>query len=360
MKKTIILTGLALLASVSCSRDEFRESAHGNAIDFRAAVSTKAQETDTDNLEAFTATAIDYNGDTYFNELEFTKEEDIFVSDPVYYWPASGNLTFYAWSHKDALDEVSVTEESQTISFTTEASIDDQLDLVAVKAEGSNTAEGMSIEFGHILSQIQINVKNINEGYVYKVKGVKIANVAASGTYDFTGTAGAEDGEVIHWDVTGSDKATYMTTYDEALQVGNQAVSVMGTEGNAMLIPQQLTPWDESGPAFVPETDLNGSGTSALNKQTGSYLAVLINIQTNSGFQTYPEDTTDEEEYGWVATAIDTDWKPGKKYTYILDFSNGAGVDESTNETILGKDIKFEPYISVSGWSVPSSGQIDM
>lgn len=56
-----------------------------------------------------------------------------------------------------------------------------------------------------------------------------------------------------------------------------------------------------------------------------------------------------EGEYDWVAVSINTEWLPGYKYIYILDFTTGAGTDEDTNESILGKDIKFE-LNSVQGW----------
>ena len=342
----MIFVGIALLATASCTQDEVRDTYRGNAIDFRAAIDTKGIETTTSTLnevsKSFYATAIDGNNDIYFNNLEFTFDavNDVFVSDPVYYWPASGNLTFYAWYPADAAEDITVDNNQQTITFIPKSTIADQVDFVAVKTEGSNTSEGMALEFEHILSQIQINAKNTNDGYVYNVKGIKIANVASSGTYSFN-----NDPE---WDSTNADKVTYQSTYDTPITLDNTSKSIMSAdEGNAMLVPQQLTAWDGSGPAFVPEDPAIGT----TNLQTGAYLAVLVNVKTDAQYQIYPEDTSNEEEYGWIAVAIDKKWEPGVKYIYILDFTDGAGVDESTNEPVLNTSIKFSYNISISGWS---------
>ena len=317
--------GIALIASASCTQDKVMETSHGKPIDFRAAIETKGVELTTDGLTSFRATAIDSNNDLYFQDLDFTKNGDIFTSTPEYYWPASGELTFYAYSPADKAENVSITPDAQTLDFTPEASIADQIDLVAIKVTGSNTAGGMAIEFQHSLTQIQIDAKNTNTGYTYSVTGVKLVNIASEGTFNFT-----------NWDVTNAALTTYSTTYDNPIILDTEAESIMGPDGNAILIPQQLTAWDKNGPASATE-------------QTGSYLAVRINVKTSSGVQIYPK----EGESDWVAVSINTEWLPGYKYIYILDFTTGAGTDEDTNESILGKDIKFE-LDSVTGWSSSS------
>lgn len=317
MKQIIIMMGILSLVSISCTHDEIKEVRNGKAIDFRAAVETKGEELTTDKLESFTATAIDSNNDIYFQDLEFNiNDENLFVSDPVYYWPASGSLTIYAYSPAEKAENVSINADTQTLEFTPVSSIKDQIDLVAIKTTGNNTAEGMALEFQHSLSQIQINAKNTNIGYRYSIKGVKIVNIASAGTFNFSS-----------WDITDAELTTYQTTYDSPIVLDEDSESIMGPEGNAMLVPQTLTKWDDT------------QGPAAADSQTGSYLGVLINVTTSSDVQIYPET---EGEYGWVSVAIGTQWLPGKKYIYILDFSTGAGTDEDTNETVLGEAIKFD------------------
>ncbi|MFR3332341.1 MAG: fimbrillin family protein, partial [Odoribacter splanchnicus] len=59
MKKQLFLTALAALALVSCSKENVLDTNKGNAIDFRAAMGTRAQETNTANINSIYVTALD-------------------------------------------------------------------------------------------------------------------------------------------------------------------------------------------------------------------------------------------------------------------------------------------------------------
>lgn len=52
---------MAALAMASCSKDESTGINNGNAIDFRAAMQTRASETTTANITNFFVTALDKN-----------------------------------------------------------------------------------------------------------------------------------------------------------------------------------------------------------------------------------------------------------------------------------------------------------
>lgn len=64
----------AALALASCSKDEPVSTNNGNAIDFRAAMQTRATATTTANIAKFFVTAFDKNGANYFSDAEFTKD----------------------------------------------------------------------------------------------------------------------------------------------------------------------------------------------------------------------------------------------------------------------------------------------
>ena len=51
---------------------------------------------------------------------------------------------------------------------------------------------------------------------------------------------------------------------------------------------------------------------------------------------------------GLAYVGIDTNWEMGKHYTYTLDFTAGAGQDETGKQIISGKDIKLN--VSVTPW----------
>lgn len=350
MKKQLFLIAVAALAMASCSKDETTGINNGNAIDFRAALGTRASETTTANITKINVTALTSTDDSFFTDVEFSKDGSFFTSTPSYYWPNDGStLSFYAYSPAAADLNATVTIDNTTkslVDYLPATAIADQKDFITAFTSGSkvNETTGVALTFEHRLSQIEIKAKNTNEAYVYKVKGVRIAKARSKGSFDFVTNA---------WTLA-TDKADYQVTYDSEKTLASAAASMMAAENdNAMLLPQQLTAW-------TPDTD----GTNANN---GAYLALLVNICTKDGAQVYPATAG---EYKWTAVGIDTNWKAGKKYIYTLDFSSGAGkVDPEDpqpdpvpnpqpGDDILGSPIKFT--VDVMAWADAAVSDIDM
>lgn len=341
MKKTILFVAGAVLALASCSKEETSNANAGRGIDFRASLSkgTRAVETTTASLQSFYVTAF---GDVSFADQEFTLNDGFFTSTPEYYWPTDGSkLSFFAYapSKTELGGTWSIRSTSKKISnFKPKTDIDKQLDFIVATAEGSkeDEATGVHLTFDHVLSQIGIRAKN-GGALTYKVKGVKIATVSGTGTYD---------AQSSRWTLStsSSSKTDYTVQYDTEVVLGTNATSLMGTAGNAMILPQALTPWD-------PAAD-------ATNDSQGAYLAVYINIVNEAGDVLYPTGGT-EEDYGWAAVPVDTEWQAGHKYIYTLDFTQSAGRYEPTDadkpgELILGNPIKFE--VEVSEWTDAAPG----
>lgn len=347
MKKQLFLTAVAALAMVSCSEENVLDTNRGNAIDFRAAMGTRAQETTTASMNQIYVTALTVRNENLFSDLLFSKQPDnFFTSTPVYHWPGDGsNLTFYAYSpsKEDLGGTLTINTTTQKLTdFSPKASITDQKDFVTIKATGNKTnneATGVSLQFEHRLVQIEVKAKNANEGYVYKVKGVRIGKPVSKGTFDF---------ETNAWSLNTTEKTNYEAECDNEQTLAASPVSIMKTAGdNAMLIPQQLTAW--------------AAATDKTNATAGAYLAVKVKITTAAGARVYPVATN--ADYDWVAVPINTNWEPGKKYIYTLDFSNGAGkVDPEKEEDpsvpedhykpgddILGGPIKFT--VQVTEWT---------
>ena len=160
-----------------------------------------------------------------------------------------------------------------------------------------------------------------------------------------------------------------MITGKDKVELKAVAQSIMFGDDNFMLIPQKLTKWD---------------GTE---NKTGAYLSVLCRIYSlDGGNKTllYPRPTENDNKdgkYAFAAVAIDTDWEPGKKYTYTLNFcGDGGGAGEidpnpgpvdptdptepeidkkpgTGGEEILGKPIKFT--VTVDNWT-DESKDVDM
>ena len=327
------------MALASCAKDSVKEVNNGRAIDFRVATQTRATETTTANLSTFYVTAIDAKGSNYFTNAAFTKIEEYFSSSPAYYWPGDGsNLNFYAYAPAaETLGAtVTINKTTKTLAgFSPAAEFADQKDFVTATATGSkaNETTGVALTFDHQLTQIEVKARNANEAYVYKIKGVRIAQPLSKANFDFT---------TKQW-TPGTDKAIYQVQYSNEITLNTYGQCIMKTEGdNAMLIPQQLVAWD-------PENDKT-------NTAKGAYLSVYAQIETAEGSRVYPN--VDGMEYAWLAVPIDTKWEAGYKYVYTLDFTNGAGYSDpldgpETGGSVLGGAIKFT--MEVNPWGDKST-----
>lgn len=143
-------------------------------------------------------------------------------------------------------------------------------------------------------------------------------------------------------DITQPDTLTHLLT-------------MRNNKRNMLLVSQKLTEWNRNR-----HTEYTGEGSNkkaivsdSVNNH-GAYIMLLVSIYNIHGtpehmhrHQIFPyrqpevkdENGTiitpadqrgyDPYEFAWVAMPIDTDWKPGCKYTYILEFmgsNSGAGL----------------------------------
>lgn len=348
MKRNLFLMPfLAIVCLASCSKDESMSTNNGHMIDFRTAMETRATETTNANIKSFYVTALDKNNANYFSDVKFEKSENVFISAPVYYWPSDGsNLTFFAYSPSasDLGAAVVITSKGKNLTnFSPAKDIAGQKDFITATATGSkkNESTGVALKFKHQLAQIEIKAKNSNEGYVYKVQGVRIGKPVSKASFNFDNST---------WSLS-SEKTNYEVTYSgsEKTLTGTAASIMKKSNDNAMLIPQQLTAWNASA--------------EKTNASKGAYLAVKVQISTAAGAQVFPAT---KGGYDWVAVPIDTKWQAGQKYVYTLDFSNGAGQVDPEKPTpedpgtdpfnpggdILGSAIKFT--VDVSSWTTAS------
>lgn len=341
MKKLyLLMIGALAVSMASCSDDEPALLKNdGEAIDFRPGFGgSRATETTNANLNTITVTAIDSAGAAnYFTDLTFTKGGDgFFTSSPVYYWPGDDrNLTFYAYS--PTMDELGadITINGSTkelTSFAVADQIKDQVDFVTAVATGKksvNEVSGVQLNFNHRLSQIEVRAKSDSKAYKYQVIGVRIGRDEYIGTFDFA---------TSKWTLDDWHDTQVLTSSCDTTVLGSDPVSIMGADGNAMLLPQTLTAWD---PVGDPD-----------NVAREAYLSVLVRITTADGDVIYPFKG-DARSYGWVSIPISDTWEQGKKYVYNLDFTNGAGYvdpdDPQPGTPVLQGAIKFN--VNVADWT---------
>lgn len=369
MKKNFLFAAVALAAMTSCSNDEVVNVNNGDAISFRASLDkaiSRGAETNLQNLGAFNVTAVG-NGNNYFTNLGVTSADNgvNWNTASTYYWP-SFDLKFFAYAPQEGIGTVTVSDTKKTITdFSPEANVANQKDLVVAYNTGTkanNESSGVPLNFKHALSQIKVQAKCMNSNIKVEVLGVRVVNAHRKADFTFpesetNATYKLEMSQWANW--TGGDTGeSYMIKGTNPVVLSTEAQSIMFGSNNFMLIPQQLTAWNNSVAT------------------TGAYLSVLCRIYSkdgNSEVLLYPLATannTQEGKYAYSAVAINTKWEPGKKYTYTLTFcgdDSGAGrIDPNPDTTdstvdpdpipgkdkgdlILGKPIKFT--VTVDEWT---------
>ena len=335
MKRHIILTGVVLTVMASCTQSELKETATEKVIGFRTPAITKGTELTTSNLGEFYATALLSSDDgtfrPYFENARFIDFVDFYTSTPAYYWPADDiELTFAAYAPSLEIS-AELSDDSKDVilaDFAPDSDISKHKDLITAKATGSaaDAGTGVEIAFRHRLAQINFNAKNDNPDYIYRIKGYRIGNVLAQGSYSILTDS---------W-TTGQGTATYTGLLENPVELSSNMTSLTNGD-NAMVIPQQLTGWDVNDPM-----------------DKGSYIAVLINITTKDGAQVYPGG--DKGSYDWIGVPLGLNLSASYRYNLNLDFSNSAGyvapeLEDDVNNTpgtLVGNELALG--IEISDW----------
>lgn len=343
MKKYLVfLAAISAAVVVSCNKNEQVSVSQDGAITFRSsfAAQTKASETTNTNIGSFNVTAIG-NGESYFTDLAVAVDgTGACTTSKTYYWPSYA-LSFYAYANLCG-GTAAIDNSAKKINSVTPASeAASQQDFVIAYNTGTkaaNETSGVALNFRHALSQIVIKAKNMStSGIVIKVKGVKITNILNSGnfTYPDAVTTPHNGGTLAQslWNTSSASKVDYVISDATGLTLDDTAKDIMFAGASWMVVPQALT----ARASFADATD------------HGSSIGVMVQILDQNDGQLYPSTAG---EYAYTNIPIDTNWEPGKKYIYTLNFldeanDGGAGVDDN-DDPVLGKPIKFT--LTVDDW----------
>ena len=388
MKKAFYMMAAAAIALSSCSSEETTDVAKSASITFRTSVglNSRGAEMTTDDLNEMWVTGFYQKADeVYFSDLKFTKEKgsttNTFIPSAPVFWQEGRTYKFVAIS--PAKSEwpagLTITRDAVTCeNFEPKTDILAQKDMIIKAVEANNEQWGKDLElnFKHILSQIQIKVKNGNENLVYNIKAVRIKSVVGKKKLTYATTTNTSTWE----DIAGvNSDAQYTLTFNNAYKLDGKnttnltltsADATVENGGGAMLIPQNVTAWD--GAKVDDNAAYNG----------GTYISIYLNVKMASGNKfMYPAGAQGEQTYGWVAIPVPAiNWEEGNKYIYTLDMSTGCGkvdpVDPGTNvnpggkvdpnapkdpekgDNIFGKAIKFT--VKVDEWTSKIQNKIDM
>ena len=346
MKKYFLFSAMAAVALASCTNDDVVDVNKGGGISFRASLDkarTKAVTT-LSNLGAFNVTAIG-NGSNYFTNLEVTSSDNgaTWTTASTYYWPGY-ELAFFAYAPQTPGGTVGISGTEKKISdFSPAQDVSAQNDLVIAYNTGTkaaNEGSGVPLNFKHALSQIEVQAKCSNEKIKIEILGVRMVNAATKADFTFpeaetTSAYVLAQSQWAGWSGADGGHATaYYIKGEQPVTLTDNAQSIMFGDDNFMLLPQQLTAWD---------------GTTS---QTGAYLSVLCRIYSVDGgneILLYPQPTdTDNKDgkYAFSAVSIDTNWEPGKKYTYTLNFcDNGGGAGKGDPDPDPDEPVDPDPGV---------------
>lgn len=338
MKKYLIIAAVAVVAMAACTKSEVLETPKDqNAIEFNTFIhkATKANLTTSSSIAEFEVTAM-LNSATYFSAVAVSKSSDKWTYDPIQYWPATGELDFFAWSPttsgtgivKDAYNVFTVTPASDPVNH---------YDFVVARTQGekeatsgNNATSGVTINFRHAMSQIDVKVFNGNKNLQYDIYGWKVCGVDADGTFTLADddTDGKDAAKLAYSDWTNNTGNFTGAFVDDFSKFNKINASDNEAQANAANITGATTM------ILVPQT-----GSTAATKYTaatasatmnGSYIAIDMEIKNAT-------DGTTVAARQWCCWPVAYTWNPGYKYTYFIDLSQGGykevndGKDESSH-----------------------------
>lgn len=219
MKKHILfLSALAAVSGLmtSCSDDDMISSSHpipdARAIVFStgstSSSSTRSGVTVT-SLDKFTVNAVTDEDKAYYSSVSYVYNADkgIFESETPYYWPTTGNLSFYAINHEGTKQLT-----TETVPRYTYTAWSGEKDLVAATVIAGEKTIPYPLTFRHLNSQIMVSAEaeDKTEALTYKLVGVKMT-APSTGTYSFAGTTG----ETGSWQIDNEKTTSY--SYNDVL-----------------------------------------------------------------------------------------------------------------------------------------------
>lgn len=320
MKKNFYFIPLAALALASCSSDATLNTVadiSGNTIQFHPIVpaGTRGTEVDKTNMGEFKVVAAASNGlketSGFTETVKSSSNGDVWTMETNHYWTqndnnASTDVSFTAYYPTD----LTISGGKTTVDLTA-TKIVDQKDILVAFAKGNrqSNVDGVALNFKHAMSQIVILAANKNTTMrKVEVIGVKLVNISAKAELTLPSTA--TDNSFTWSNEWGakSDATDFITKGSEAIELTSEAQDVMFGSGSFMLIPQQLPTVSE--------------GTTLSDNTTNAYISVLCRI-TNKTDDNIIFPANSSAKYAFTAVPIGTNWEPGKKYTYTLNFYSG-------------------------------------
>lgn len=355
MKKNNLFLMAALLtagALASCVNDNFDEQTaqnSGKEIVFSTSTMTRATPvTAATEIVDFKVWAFESDNNALINGVKYEQTAagaTTYKTANTHYWPASGDLTFFAISPETVtgLDNVSVTNTAQSFDYAAPTSLTDQADLMFGTPETNSVSNGtdVNIKFNHLLSQVSFEAKTASTNLEVEIKEVTICNVKTTATYT-NGTG---------WGTPTADKADYSIGLNTANTTFSTTTvkEITAGDGVLLLVPQEITAWNTNKTTPKAITAADAAGEAYVKVK-----AVIKNVTNPSSPVTIFDEKDASDEFtgngAYIylpisAPAADSNaWVAGHSYKYTMTFGDtatgqsgtGIGFDENGTPQNLG------------------------
>lgn len=272
----------------------------------------------------------------------------------------SGNqMTFTSFY---GVAQSTTTAGSLAATFTPNAAAASQTDIMYARKTLTAVESPVVLNFRHMLSQIDVKVKNSNASLEFDITGVRIGYVSTSGTFACTASTVTANDNLAQdtWTPTAmtGDAEAKANTYKYDVESLTQNISgkvdvatAIGSFSTWMLIPQDVT----GATAYA----ISGSAATTDPQLNGAYIAIKMNIKN-----TLTDDEIVAEQWCyWKIATIE--WNPGYKYTYIVDLAGGGYQPADQNgdgnlDPVLGTPIEMSALCTIDTWDTSSDINVGM
>ena len=211
MKRTLLMTALAIVTLASCNDDESMTQYRDDSRTIAFATNRKATRSGEtiSSLDQFTVSAVNADNSAYYSNVDYVYNpgEGVFKSEVPRYWPADGSLSFYAINQTGMY-----AVDGNNVPYFTYTNWSGEKDLVAATVKSGVKTVPYPLTFKHITSQIYVSAEAQDKtgDLTYKLLAVKMT-APSTGTYRF---ADATEGTGT-WEVDNSVTSEY--SYEDGL-----------------------------------------------------------------------------------------------------------------------------------------------
>lgn len=217
----------------------------------------------------FTVYAYDESGKPIINGGKFNADGTS-KDGKIYYWPVSGNVTFYAYA-PDNKTCVTWDEAAKTLTYNADADAANQQDVIYATTTQSKTSDGkVTLSFRHAAAGLAVKwstVSDLPSNINVSVSEIKICNLFNTGNLTFSSDMSAS---------------------------GKKTVFNLGLDGLMMVSPQTITTWnaDPAKPEKIENTTKAYMSVKCRVKVDDKY---LVGTDTEDGVLYYPISTENIE-----------------------------------------------------------------